>query len=185
MTQSLQAWGIALTFALLLALALGFSQRKDSKPYRIAEIGTALSITPEPTATQVAPLTLDFEAPPMTPDQAYWYRQAQIVSLRPAVTSNTRAMWLSLLWTETNYRPWAESEAGCYGLGQLCGSLRTPETDADPIANLNASLDEFLRLIETHDGSYNAAIGSYKGVTTEDQRWQADTVFQLIKVSGG
>ena len=123
---------IALVITMTLALAFGSQGRKQ--PVRTSDIGTPAMVTPEPTPR---PLTLTLDLPAMDPDQAYWYHQAQIVSLRDGVSATDRTLWLALLWTETGYRPWECSELGACGLGQLYGSLRSPETDADPIRNLS------------------------------------------------
>ena len=170
---------IALVITMTLALAFGSQGRKQ--PARTSDIGEPAMVTPEPTSR---PLTLDLDLPAMDPDQAYWYHQAQIVSLKDGVSATDRTLWLALLWTETGYRPWECSELGACGLGQLYGSLRSPETDADPIRNLSVSLDEWLRLIRENHGDYGLALESYKGVTSTDQRWQAQTVFTYIRIGG-
>jgi len=181
-------WVVALlALALCVALVAGFSQRPAHTGSVNALDGDPAIFVPSPTPQSSTErrqlsLTLDLDLPELDQDQAYWYRQAQIVALGTFDSQNVRTVWLALIWTESRYSPWAVSEIGCVGLGQLCFSLHTPETESDPVANLIASAREFARLVDVNDGSLVESIRNYKGSTTPDTSWQANSVFDVIRI---
>lgn len=185
-------WVVALLACMFVAAMIAVMH--DRGPQRRIEIGEPISVTPVvPIVTPVVrPLSLRVDLPELDPDQAYWFRKAQTVTSCPLCTGidappvdldeNARAAWLALIWTESRYQPWAVSDIGCYGLGQLCGALKTQETDERPEWNLYVSAREFARLVDT-SADLNEAISSYKGQTTSDTKWQADTVWSYVRVS--
>lgn len=149
-------------------------------------------VTPE-AVTERPQLRLELDLPELDPDQAYWLQKARVVAVCPLCASvdqpaievdpNTLTVWLALLWTESRYQPWVESDIGCcYGLGQLGFSLRTAETDASPELNLYVSLQEFARLVEANDGDLMESVRNYKGVTTWDTESQANSVWSYIRI---
>ena len=194
-------WGFGLVIVGLSAGGLAASvfglptaHRKplQATTYVSAPVATSTA-EPAPTATSVPkPLSLVLSLPDLDPDQQYWFHRAQIVSLCPScagldmpaisMSQNALTVWLALIWTESRYQPWAVSSSGCYGLGQLCGSLETADTDADPVLNLYVSLREFSRLLGETDGEIMEALKSYKGVTTWDTESQANSVWSYIRV---
>jgi len=182
---------IALAVALALALILGTSARK--RPAPVAEIGEPAMVTPVPAPT-VRPLTLALTLPELTPDQRYWFHVAQVVPLCPLcagvdqppvpLSDNALIVFLALVWTESRYQPWETSSAGCYGLGQLCGDLRTADTDANPALNLYMAAREWARLVAQRGGDYSGALMDYKGITTPDTMWQAESVWAMVRITG-
>ena len=195
-------WVVALlALALCVALLAGFSQRVDdsarcraipaSAPCKGEATGSVDALDGDPAIFVPSPtpqpkplsLTLDLALPDLDQDQAYWYRQAQIVALGTFDSQNVRTVWLALIWTESRYSPWAVSEIGCVGLGQLCFSLHTPETESDPVANLIASAREFARLVDAN-GDIMESLRNYKGVQTWDTMDQANSVWTYIRISG-
>lgn len=143
-------------------------------------------------------LRLQLALPDLDPDQSYWLRKARVVARCPlcvavdkppipqlADNDNAYAVWLALIWTESRFQPWAVSSIGCQGLGQLCYALESPDTDALPELNLYTSAQEFARLMDANGGDYMAVVRSYKGVTTSDTTWQANSIFDVLKLGDG
>ena len=129
-------------------------------------------------------------------EQAYWLRKAQTMVTCPLcisvdqpviqMTPNQWVTWLALIYTESRYLPWAVSSIGCFGLGQLCFSLDTPDTEASPELNLYASAQEYKRLLNTHDQEVMASLRAYKGTDGPGTPTsvQALSVFDYIRVGG-
>jgi len=179
---------ISIALAVVVGAMCAFPQ--EPKRGGVSPEGPAV-VTPTTAPRQSLSLALDL--PELDADQAYWLRKAQIVTTCPLcaavdappieLDANARTAWLALIWTESRYSPWAVSEIGCYGLGQLCGDLKTQETDERPEWNLYVSAREFARLVAT-SADLNEAVASYKGSTSSDTKWQADTVWAYVRISG-
>lgn len=182
-------WLLALVVAVGLAVALAAYQERGPKHTGgVSPEGPAIYV-PSPTPAP-KPLSLALDLPNLDREQSYWFHQAQNVAIEEQAhglnqPASTITIWLSLILTESGFRPWQESDTGCcYGLGQLGGALRSEATDADPILNLRVSLREFARLVNT-SASLNEAVESYKGVIpATGTKWQADTVWSFLRVGG-
>lgn len=104
---------------------------------------------------------------------------------------NEAAVFTALLYTESGLDPYDEygnlkySSVGCAGVAQLCGDLLTYETQYNDEVAIWTAANYFRELIDSNAGDLEAAIRQYKGVVTDDVGWQADTVWNYIKVKGG
>lgn len=186
-------WLLALLVAVGLAIGLAAYQERGHSPKHqggVSPEGPAVYV-PSPTPAP-KPLSLALDLPALDPDQAYWFHTAQIVARcplcrgldQPAIVLPDQAItvWLGLIWTESAFHPWATSSIGCGGLGQLCGALQTPDTDADPVLNLYVSLKEYARLLAGNGGDLSTTLENYKGSTTDDTKWQASLVWSVVRV---
>lgn len=105
-----------------------------------------------------------------------------------AMTPNERVLFAALIGSESNWGHWDEagnlkpSSIGCLGIAQLCFSLATPENLASPEASLYAAAGYFHDLVNQNGGDLVAAILQYKGSTTPDTAWVADTVFDRVQI---
>ena len=195
-----------LVAVLVLLACLGAWAMADNGPRgRVdATDGVPLSITPQ--ATVPAPpvtheLTLALDLPALTDEQRWWLHTAQALPRLPiafgvdqppiAFTDNEAVVYDALLYTECRLEPFWEdgsfkvNEIGATGCGQLMGALITPETASNPNANIYASAAEFRRLLDANDGDIMQSIRNYKGVTTWDTSYQANSIWDYIRIGGG
>ena len=187
---------VALCGAVFIGCLAFYPWSSDQPTGRVdANDGDPYYFVPAPTPEPVGQFVLSLDLPELDADQAYWLKKARVVASCPlcvavdqppiptlADNPNNYTVWLALIYTESRYQPWAVSEIGCYGLGQLCGALQSPDTDASPELNLYVSAQEFARLLDANHGDVMETIRNYKGVTTWDTHDQANSVWSYIRV---
>lgn len=193
--------GLIVLSLLLVVAAIGIAQRRGSAHTGSvnATDGDPAFVVSSPTTTP-KPLALGLDLPALSDIQRHYLHEAQALPRLPIAfgvdrppipfTDNEATVFVALLYSESALNPYDEwgnhkvSEAGCEGIGQLCGDLDTPLTRDSDEENIYASAQEFRRLIDASGGDIMEATRSYKGVTSPDTKWQANTIFSVIRVGG-
>lgn len=182
--------------ALLCAYALAGTGHEGSVD---APDGDPYVVTPEPTA-KPAPreLTLVLDLPALTDEQRYWLHVAQAIHRLPIAfgvdappiefTDNEAVIVAALFYTECRLEPFWEdgsykiNEIGATGCAQLMGDLITPENAHDPNRNFYDGEAEVRRLLDANGGDIMQTLRNYKGVTTWDTTYQANSVWDYIRI---
>jgi hypothetical protein len=163
--------------------------------------GDPMVAIPEPTAKPQT-LHLELALPPLSDEQLAWQRAAEAVTICPLCkgivdqppipfTDDERNVFIALLYTESNLRPYNEagdlltSEAGCKGIAQLCGHLLTFETADNQMWAIYVAADYFKDLLNQSNGDYLMALKSYKGSTDDSTTYQADRTFDYLRLRAG
>lgn len=192
-------WIVAvLAVVLVAAILAGTAGRSDKHQGSVdATDGDPAFVVPSPVPTP-RPLTLGLDLPALNDVQMKYQREAMVLPRLPIAfgvdkppiifNDNEAVVFVALLYSESNLNPYDEwgnhkvSSAGCVGIGQLCGSLLTVETRDSDEENIYAAAYEFRRLSDA-SGDVMEAVRSYKGVTTDDTKWQANSVFSVIRIA--
>lgn len=191
---------VLIPLALMATVVIGNQMRADEPTGTVdATDGDPYYFVPSP--TPVPPLHLELALPPLSDRQAKYRHAADVLPSCPLcfgvdqppipLSDNERAVFVALLFTESRLDPYEPdgslkvSSAGCIGIAQLCGDLLTPATRQSDELSIYTAAKYWRELLDETGGDFTAALRRYKGITTPDTAWQADTVFALIRLRGG
>lgn len=197
----------AMALCVVVALIAGLSQRSDEHTGSVNAIdGDPAFVVPSPTVKpEPKPLNLIPDLPALSDIQMKYEHEARICWKLPIAcgldepaiefTDNEAAMFVVLGYTESNLNPydefgnhkWSHDKDGnpvAVGIYQLAGGLITPETRDNDEANIYAGAKYWRELLDEHDGDMTASLEAYKGVKTDDVRWQSQSVWAYMRVGG-
>ena len=188
--------------SIAMALVVGAMCAFPSKEPRggVSPEGPAVVTPTAHLSTERRQLTLALDLPGLSDRQRHYQHMAETIWRLPIahgvdappipMTDNEAVVFVALIYSECSFEPYDAygnylvNEIGARGCGQLMGDLVTTANMWSVELNMYDAAREFRRLLDANAGDVMASVRAYKGVVTSDTTYQANSIFDVIKVQG-